>query len=254
VPQVGLLAPAYLAKRGALIQVNHRLARVRPGNPLPYDTGGQQSQPDTFAPPEPPGGGHTTHFSVADQWGNVVSCTSTIEAVWGTGIMVPGYGFLLNNDLTDFNLTPQYDPARGNLGANDVAPLKRPKSSMTPTIVFLDGKPVAAYGSPGDTAIINTVLQITLNLFDHGMDLQPAIAAPRISVAAPDGFVRREAGFSATVLRQLQDMGHRLSAETSILGSVQAVAAGGPTGEFCGGADPRRQGTVIGVPGKNDKN
>jgi gamma-glutamyltranspeptidase/glutathione hydrolase len=223
------------------------MARVTAGDPLPEKTDGQTHVLGLKKHPE---GGHTTHFSVADKWGNIVSCTSTIEAVWGTGIMASGYGFLLNNTLTDFNLKPQYDPVEGDPGANDVAPFKRPKSSMTPTIIFKDGKPVAAYGSPGDTAIINTVLQITLNLIDHGMSVQKAIDAPRISISAPEGAVREEKGFSEIVLMGLEDLGHPICHPACIIGSVQAVAVDRKTGGFCGGADQRREGTVIGLSKK----
>jgi gamma-glutamyltranspeptidase/glutathione hydrolase len=248
VPKTGLLAKPYLAKRGALIQANKRRDRVAAGDPLAYNGAGQTRQFNVTVLHKQPEGGHTTHFSVADKWGNIVSCTSTIEAVWGTGIMVPGYGFLLNNDLTDFNMTPQYDPAKGNPGANDVAPFKRPQSSMTPTIIFKNGKPVAAYGSPGGATIINTVLQITLNLIDHGMTIQKAIDAPRISVSSAEGVVSREQGFSEVAIRGLENLGHRVSDPTHPIGSVQAVVVDPQTGEFYGGADQRREGTVIGLP------
>ena len=98
--------------------------------------------------------------------------------------MVPGYGFLLNNELTDFNMVPTYNPAQSNPGANDVAAFKRPRSSISPSILLKNGEPIAAYGSPGGATIINSVLQITLNLIDHGMTIQQAIDAPRISTTS----------------------------------------------------------------------
>jgi gamma-glutamyltranspeptidase/glutathione hydrolase len=170
--------------------------------------------------------------------------------------MVPGYGFLLNNELTDYNFTPTAgtDPP-GDLafdpGANDVAPFKRPRSSMTPTILFKDGKPFAAYGSPGGATIINSVFQITLNLIDHGMSIQEAINAPRISstTSVPaGGTVSREAGFSDAAIQGLRDLGHTVASSTTTIGSVQGVIIDLQTGKQYGGADPRREGTVIGLP------
>ena len=195
--------------------------------------------------PAPAKSGHTTHFSIMDQWGNIVSYTSTIEAVWGTGIMVPGYGFLLNNDLTDFNFTSQRDPANGNPGTNDVAPGKRPMSSMTPSIIFKQGKPVAAYGSPGGANIINTVLQITLNLIDYGMSIQQAIDSPRISVTSVERPILREPGFSESIIQRLKNLGHPVEDNVTTIGSVQAVIIDLSSGRVFGGADQRREGTVI---------
>jgi gamma-glutamyltranspeptidase/glutathione hydrolase len=107
---------------------------------------------------------------------------------------VPGYGFLLNNELTDFNFVPSADAATHNPGANDVAPGKQPRSSMAPTLLFKGGRPFAAYGSPGGATIINSVLNVTLNLIDHGMTLQQAIDAPRLSVTHAAGRVSCEGG------------------------------------------------------------
>ena len=205
--------------------------------------------------------GHTTHFSVVDKWGNVVSYTTTIEMGWGSGIMVPGYGFLLNNELTDFNFTPRAgtDPP-GDLdfdpGANDVAPFKRPRSSMSPSILFKGDKPIAAYGSPGGSTIINSVFQITLNLIDHGLAIQEAIDAPRISstTSNPMGApIRLEEGFSEDVIQELEAFGHVFRSPTSI-GSVQAIVIDLQTGKQYGGADQRREGTVIGLPRPKNKN
>ena len=155
-------------------------------------------------------GTNTTHFAIADRWGNIVSYTTSIESIWGSGLMVPGFGFLLNNQLTDFNATPQRHGQPGDAdfdpGANDVAPFKRPRSSMTPTIVFerFDGgeRPVAAYGSPGGSTIINTVLNIAIDLIDHRMTAADAIARPRLSLTNADDSARTsvEAGFDPAVL------------------------------------------------------
>jgi len=256
VPKVGLIADPYMEMRSALIDPNSRMAAAYPDDPRPYDTASMRMPFKLAALTNQPDVGHTTHFSVVDKWGNVVSYTTTIEAGWGTGIMVPGYGFLLNNELTDFNFTPMLgtDPP-GDLafdpGANDVAPFKRPRSSMTPTMLFKDGKPFAAYGSPGGATIINSVFQITLNLIDHGMSIQEAINAPRISstTSAPAGStVSREAGFSDAAIQGLRDLGHSVASSTTTIGSVQGVIIDLQTGKQYGGADPRREGTVIGLP------
>jgi gamma-glutamyltranspeptidase/glutathione hydrolase len=252
VPKVGLLNDTYVAMRSAMIDLNSTMATPSAGDPRPYDMASIPSPVKLAALTDQPEVGHTTHFAVVDKWGNIVTYTTTIEQGWGTGIMVPGYGFLLNNELTDFNFTPTYnpDPDHYNPGANDVAPFKRPRSSMSPTMLFKDGKPFAAYGSPGGATIINTVLQITLNLLDHGMAIQEAIDAPRISVtsASATAIVSREAGFSDAAIQGLRDLGHPVSNSTSTIGSVQAVIIDLQTGKLYGGADSRREGTVIGLP------
>ena len=118
---------------------------------------------------------NTTNLTVADKWGNIVEYTLTIEQTGGSGIVVPGRGFLLNNELTDFtNVYDKADPNRIEGG-------KRPRSSISPTIVLRDGKPVLALGSPGGATIITTVLQMLFNRFDRGMSIEQAIEAPRAS-------------------------------------------------------------------------
>ena len=250
VPRKGLLADDYVQLRSSLIQENSRMLTPSAGNPWPYNSA--LTPPKVMlaaisSPQDETQGGHTTHFSVVDKWNNIVSYTTTIEAGWGTGIMVPGYGFLLNNELTDFNLTPTYNPATGNPGANDVAPFKRPRSSMSPTILYKDGTPIAAFGSPGGATIINSVLQIILNLIDHGMTIQEAINAPRISVTSATGTLTREEGFSYEALQGLRTLTHTVPTPSTI-GSVQAVVIDLQTGKQYGGADSRRQGAVIGLP------
>jgi gamma-glutamyltranspeptidase/glutathione hydrolase len=127
---------------------------------------------------EPYEGPNTTNLVTADRWGNVVAYTLTIEQTGGSGMVVPGRGFLLNNELTDFNFAPTQGTAPD---PNLPAPGKRPRSSMAPTIVVRDGEPMLAVGSPGGSTIITTVLQVLLNRLDLGMDLPEAIAAPRAS-------------------------------------------------------------------------
>ncbi|MDT4948297.1 MAG: gamma-glutamyltranspeptidase / glutathione hydrolase [Pseudonocardiales bacterium] len=175
VPQHGLLDPAYAATRSCLIKNTALTSPVAPGHPFqPYGRCGSAAKSGT-ADNE---GTNTNHLVVADKWGNVVSYTNTIEQLAGSGITVPNRGFLLNNELTDFNFAPAtpttYDP---NLPAAG----KRPRSSMSPTIVLKNGRFDFAVGSPGGATIITTVLQILLNHIDFGLSLPASIAAPRTS-------------------------------------------------------------------------
>ncbi|MFK7997791.1 MAG: gamma-glutamyltransferase [Granulosicoccus sp.] len=250
-PIDGLQSPEYLAERCGLINTDARIAEenVVPGDPRQFDPAFAVDTASQVATAEEGEVGiDTTHFTVIDANGNVVSWTSTIEGTWGSGITVPGYGFLLNNELTDFNSVPQADDSIENFapGANDVAPNKRPRSSMAPTIVLKDGAFVAAYGSPGGSTIINSVVNMTVNLIDHGMTVQEAIDAPRISGGF--GTVSFEEGFSEATLTGLTDLGHVLRDEPSVIGSVQAVTVETSTGLVSGGADSRRAGTVEGLP------
>ena len=254
VPKRGLISPCYVDTRKQLINPQQRLSTVTAGNPLPCDVA--LAEPETgmvLAALDEEKGVHTTHFSVVDKDGNVVSYTTTIENTWGTGITVPGYGFLLNNELTDFNFTPMRNDATGNPGANDVAPFKRPRSSMSPTMLFQHGEPVAAYGSPGGATIINSVLNVTLNLVDHRMSIQEAIDAPRFSVTSAAGAITCEAGFASETLQGLLALGHTLPLQNGVpncasrIGSVQGVVIDLKTGYQYGGADKRREGTVIGI-------
>lgn len=250
-PIEGLLSADYLGPRCEQITVDTRLSddEIEPGDPRQFDPAfAVQNDATITAAPEGPVGIDTTHFTVADANGNVVSWTSTIEGTWGSGMTVPGYGFLLNNELTDFNFVPQaIDTAEEfKPGANDVAPFKRPRSSMAPTMVFKDDAFVAAYGSPGGSTIINSVANITVNLIDHGMSVQEAIDAPRISTSGNS--VSYEA-FDADVVAELVAMGHNMNDNPSSgIGSVQAVKLDADTGLMIGGADSRRAGTVVGLP------
>ena len=166
VPLTGLLSKDYAATRRALITTTAAPGAVPPGNPYPYNTGEAAAtalQSET-----------TTHLTTSDRWGNVVSYTFTIESTGGSGLVVPGFGFLLNNELTDFNYDSTTHPNRVEGG-------KRPRSSMSPTIVLDHGTPFLALGSPGGSTIITTVLQILVDRLDQGMTLPQAILDPRAS-------------------------------------------------------------------------
>jgi gamma-glutamyltranspeptidase / glutathione hydrolase len=169
VPLAGLLNEDFAAERRCLIGPSAAASPVAPGDPTPpFSTSCPASSGESAASPE---GTSTNHLTVADRWGNVVSYTNTIEQIAGSGILLPGRGFLLNNELTDFNF--EIDTA------NSVEPNKRPRSSMSPTIVTRNGRVVEAIGSPGGSTIITTVMQTLLNQIDFGMSLPEAIDAPR---------------------------------------------------------------------------
>jgi gamma-glutamyltranspeptidase/glutathione hydrolase len=177
VPQQQLLSADFGRQRACLINPSMALTSpVAPGDPFSGSGGCVPARPTSARPPVE--GTSTNNLVVADRWGDVVSYTNTIEELGGSGIVVPGRGFLLNNELTDFNFVPLQ---AGVPDPNLPAAGKRPRSSMAPTIVLRDGRPFLAVGSPGGASIITTVLQILLNRLDFGMTLPQAIAAPRAS-------------------------------------------------------------------------
>src|SRR5438309_517396 len=240
VPKRGLLDPTYVRERGDLIILTSIISGAAPrGDPWPFEIA-QRPGRTMLATAEPVSyaGGHTTHFSVVDQWGNIVSYTTTIEQGWGTGIMVPGYGFMLNNELTDFNFGFNMHPRFGGPGANDVQGGKRPRSSMTPTILFKGREPVAAFGSPGGATIISSVYNVLINLVDHGMTIQQAVDAPRISVTTAGNSIAREAGFDEAEIAKLRALGHNVGSPGNI-GNVNAIFIDLATGHQIGRASCR---------------
>jgi gamma-glutamyltranspeptidase / glutathione hydrolase len=171
----------------------------------------------------------TTHYSTWDEAGNVVSNTYTLNFSYGNGIAVTGAGFLLNNEMDDFAAKVGDANAYGLIGsdANAVAPAKRPLSSMTPTLVFKDGKPVMATGSPGGSRIITAVLQTILNVVDFDMNIAEATAAPRIHHQWFPDTVYLERGFSADTVRILNDMGHTTEVTSWSIGKTQTLSREG---------------------------
>ena len=171
-PVAGLLSKDYAARRRELINPNQASVQASAGDPYPF-------QNDASVPLRPNAnkllaeGAHTTHLTVSDKDGNIVSYTYTIESWGGSGIVVPGYGFLLNNEMTDFDFSGPHPnvPEAG----------KRPRSSMSPTLAFRNGKPAFSIGSPGGATIITTVLQTIFNHVDLGMSMPDAVNAPRLS-------------------------------------------------------------------------
>jgi gamma-glutamyltranspeptidase / glutathione hydrolase len=227
VPLQGLLSEAFADERRALIGETAAQAPVPPGDPWPHDGGSGTAVASTRT-----GGETTTHLTVSDRWGNVVSYTYTIESTGGNGIVVPGWGFLLNNELTDFNFDSTTHPNRVEGG-------KRPRSSMSPTIVLQEGEPVLAVGSPGGSMIITTVLQILVNYFDFDMSLLDAIAAPRAS-QRNTATVSAESGFIGTWGAPLEVRGH-LFTQVAEIGAATGIAFL-PGGVVQAAAEPTRRG------------
>ncbi|PTM54786.1 gamma-glutamyltransferase [Desmospora activa] len=239
VPQQGMLNPDYLSERATQIELERANPEVKPGNPWQFQQSSFAGEPSVQSDDRPIG--ETTHFTVADRWGNVVSYTTTIEQLFGTGIMAEGTGIMLNNELTDFDARPG--------GPNEVQPGKRPMSSMTPTLVFKDGKPVMALGSPGGATIIASVAQTILNVLVYDMDLKEAIEEPRIYTNAYPN-IRWEVGIPAAVRADLEARGHRFDAAPQEIGNVNAIWIEPKTGRYYGAADSSREGTAIGIGGK----
>jgi gamma-glutamyltranspeptidase/glutathione hydrolase len=183
----------------------------------------------------------TTHYSVVDAEGMAVSVTYTLEAGYGSKIVVPGGGFLLNNEMGDFNAAPGLTNERGLIGTepNLARPEQRMLSSMTPTILEKDGKLVAVVGSPGGRTIINTVLQVVLNIVDFDMDIDQAVAAKRFHHQWLPEDIRIEGdGVTPQTLVALEAMGHAVSMSGS-QGSTPCIFVDPETGELTGAPDPR---------------
>jgi gamma-glutamyltranspeptidase/glutathione hydrolase len=186
-------------------------------------------------------GSNTTHYSVVDSRGNAVSNTYTLNFPYGVGLVAEGTGILLNNELDDFTAAPGAANAFGLVGfeANLPGPGKRPLSSMSPTIVLKDGKPVLVTGTPGGSRIISAVTQVIVNAIDYKMNIAAAVAAPRIHHQWLPDDVRAERGIPAEVLAELRDRGHKV---IDTLGQTSANSiAVGPHGPL-GAPDPRTRG------------
>ena len=202
---------------------------VSPGDPYPYES------PDT------------THFSVMDSYGNAVSNTYTLNFSYGSGLMIPGTGMLINNEMDDFSSKPGTPNGYGLLGseANAIEGNKRPLSSMTPTIIFKDQKPYMVFGSPGGSRIITTVLQVALNVMEHEMNIAQAVHSPRIHHQWLPEVLMIEQGFGSDTEKLLESKGYRLY-PSSTMGSVQAIVKEGKY--FYGSADPRRPSAGVATP------
>ena len=224
VPISGLISKDYAAALRAGIDQGHATpsATIKPGDPYPYESD------------------QTTHFSVVDKDGNAVANTYTLNLSFGTGLVAEGTGILLNNEMDDFSAKPGVPNAYGLIGgaANAIEPEKRPLSSMSPTIVLKDGKVVLVTGSPGGSRIITTVLQVIMNVIDHGMNVAEASIAPRMHHQWLPDELRIEDGFSPDTLRLLEGMGHTIKLQPT-MGSTQSIIRR-EDGVLFGASDPRR--------------
>jgi gamma-glutamyltranspeptidase/glutathione hydrolase len=233
VPLEDLLSDKFAAERACLIDPDEAMEKpVAAGDVDDYDgkCPGDATADDMADADE---NVETTNLTVADRWGNVVEYTLTIEQTGGSGLLVPGRGFILNNELTDFSLV--FDPD----DPNRIQGGKRPRSSMSPTIVLHDGEPFLALGSPGGSTIITTVTQILFNRIDRNMPLPHALAAPRATqrnttdVSAEPAFIRRYGP-------ALEDYGHTF-AEMEEIGAATAIEFG-EGGKLIAAAEPERRG------------
>jgi gamma-glutamyltranspeptidase/glutathione hydrolase len=224
VPLEGITSKKYAASLRAGIDPNFAAnsKNILPGDPVGFESN------------------ETTHFSIVDKFGNAVANTYTINFSYGSGIVVEGAGFLLNNEMDDFSAKPGVPNAYGLIGgeANKIEPHKRMLSSMSPTIVMKDGKNFLVAGSPGGSRIITTTLQIIMNVIDHRLNVQAAVNAPRIHHQWLPDEIRIEEGFSPDTIRLLEAMGHAVNEKTS-MGAIQSIMVAAD-GTMFGGADPRR--------------
>ena len=223
VPLIGLTNKEYakaLLKEISLTEVTSS-EDISNGNPLPYES------PDT------------THFSVMDGKGNVVANTYTLNFSYGSGIVIPGTGILMNNEMDDFSSKKGVPNAYGLVGfeANEIKAQKRPLSSMTPTIVFKNQKPYLVLGSPGGSRIITTVLQVVINVLEHDMNIKQAVISPRIHHQWLPDVLLMEEGFSSDTIDLLKEKGHTIRPSRT-MGSVQAIIS--KDNYLYGAADPRR--------------
>jgi gamma-glutamyltranspeptidase / glutathione hydrolase len=223
-PIATLIAKDYAAKQRASIDLDHAAPAT-----------------DVFSPAAPREGSNTTHYSVVDSRGNAVSNTYTLNFPYGVGLVAAGTGVLLNNELDDFTAAPGASNAFGLVGyeANLPGPGKRPLSSMSPTIVLKDGKPVLVTGSPGGSRIISTVLQVIVNVLDYHMDVAAAVAAPRLHHQWLPDEVRIEHGFAEDTLAGLRAKGHRV---IEPMGQTSANSIAVTPNGLLGAPDPRTRG------------
>lgn len=230
----GLVAKEYAAKLARKIRLDRAMTVPRHDTP-------ERATEDLFSK-------HTTHFSTADAEGNWVACTATINTTFGSKVVVPGTGVILNNQMDDFSIQPGVANAFGLVGAeaNAVAPGKRPLSSMSPTIVLKEGKPILSVGAAGGPTIISQTLLAILYVVDFGMSIDEALKQPRFHHQWQPDELRLEKTVKESVRRELARRGHTLRVIESI-GAAQAVAMEIGRKQFTGVADPRTEGRAGGL-------
>jgi gamma-glutamyltranspeptidase / glutathione hydrolase len=226
VPVSGLIDKQYAANLAKTIDLN----RATPSSMIGHGNPAFDERPQT------------THFTVVDADGNAVVNTYTLNGSFGSGVVVRGAGFFLNNEMDDFAAKPGTPNMFGLIQgeANSVAPHRRPLSAMTPTLVLKDQKLLLALGSPGGPTIINTVLQVILNVFDYHMNIQQAVNAPRLHHQwMPDAIAFEPFGISEDVRRALEEKGHHFADRPGYMGDAEAVMIDQETGLRWGASDPR---------------
>lgn len=233
VPVEGLISKKYAAELVKSINLNRATPskEVRAGNPAGYEST------------------DTTHYTVIDAEGNVVSNTYTLNNSYGSGVTARGTGILLNNEMDDFTSKPGVPNAYGLLQSenNAIAPRKRPLSAMTPTIVLKDGQVYFAVGSPGGPTIINTVLQVIINIIDFKMNIQQAIDAPRLHHQwMPDQIRWEPYGLNRDTKRALEKLGHVFAEKAGNIGDAEGIMIEPKTGMRLGASDPRLGGVPAG--------
>jgi gamma-glutamyltranspeptidase/glutathione hydrolase len=228
VPLAGLVSKTYAEKLRSLISPDHArpAADIRPGEPQAYESD------------------QTTHFSIVDSDGDAVANTYTLNLPYGSGLVADGTGVLLNDELDDFAAKRGAANFFGLMGGDANAPgsMKRPLSSMSPTLVFKDGNVELVTGSPGGSTIITTVTQIIVNVIDHGLNVAEAQNAPRAHDQLYPDELRIERGMSEDTIRLLEAMGHKVVAREAI-GSANTIARS-PDGVLTGASDLRQRGTL----------
>jgi gamma-glutamyltranspeptidase/glutathione hydrolase len=262
IPVAGLLQPSYLDSLRRSIQPDRATPSLAAGPGMPagartfYEATGGTPGPDVIlrSPADTSGHRETTHYCIVDRLGNAVSVTTTLNTSYGSGMMVTGAGFLLNNEMDDFATAPGSPNYFGLIQgeANAVRGMARPLSSMAPTIVLRGDTLALVLGSPDGPRIITSVLQVLVNIIDHRMELQEAVDVPRVHHQwLPDTLYGEPLGMPADVAEALTRRGHHLGTLDAI-GSVQAIQVvplPGAARLLLGASDPRRNGCPIGVSG-----
>ncbi|MCD6162802.1 MAG: gamma-glutamyltransferase [candidate division Zixibacteria bacterium] len=229
VPVDGLLDSTYLAELRSTIKP-YQASTIRGPGMLPSTESSQ-----------------TTHYSIIDADGNMVSVTASLNTSFGSGVVMPGWGLLLNNHMDDFSIQPGTPNFYGLVGseANAIEGGKRPLSSMSPTIVLYNNKPAGIFGSPGGPKIITTVAQVILNIIEFGMDVQAAVDFPRVHHQWKPDVVFIEPGIPTDVLVNLKAKGHNVY-QTGYWSSAQCIWIDQETGLITGGTDSRSEGAALG--------
>jgi gamma-glutamyltranspeptidase/glutathione hydrolase len=229
----GLAAKNYASILARRIKLDHT-------TPVPQHSTPPYAQQNLF-------GRHTTHFSTADAAGNWVACTATINTSFGSKVVVPGTGVLMNNEMDDFSAQPGLPNFFGLVGAeaNSIIGGKRPLTSMSPTLVGSNGRPVLAVGAAGGPTIISQVVLAIINMYDFGMDLETALAQPRFHQQWQPDELRIEASIGEAVVQELQKRGHRVQIVPAI-GAAQGVARSADGKRFVGASEPRGYGKADG--------